>query len=458
MHVVPPFTTSFYTQAWRCLLLALALASCRAAAAPAPASGVAVATNSRELYVALGDSQTTTIYLTQSLALNGTEWSPPLYIERNVTVQAHPALEAIASRVALDAASLVARVYIGAGAVLAFRSVELSRYALETGQAMLLVGPSPGGRVVFDRAVLRRQAGTQLGRILARRESLLLPARKWRSPACSSRPYDVPARMTLRRMDHCHLQDMHPTIFLSLPAGLSGQRNLADLQALPRLAGVPGNQVAFYLPTYCYNTTSDTQGRCQPDAVYCVSLAAGIAPARSSYYAPSQPLGSYDLVMADTVIAVDYLISADCLQTRLERDCAIALLRQLDTGPIIIKSRPADSNLVKVRRTGWPHGQSLEADRRTCARHPSRKALGSPRRIAERKRGQGTIKCLEGQSVFAVPFRSTTLIAGQVIAPPPRRHRPRRLWLPWPSWPWPWYCSCTSEDTTAPTRRSGRDG
>ncbi len=159
----------------------------------------------------------------------------------------------------------------------------------------------------------------------------------------------------VRGLDHhCNHHHLHHCKYLprgpaAAPAGLSGQRNLADLQALPRLPGVPGNQVAFYLPTYCYNTTSDTQGRCQPDAVYCVLVAASLAPARSSYYAPSQPLGSYDLVMFDTVIAVDYLISAECLQTRLERDCAIALLRQLDTGPIIIKSRPADSNLVKVR-------------------------------------------------------------------------------------------------------------
>ncbi|KXZ54290.1 hypothetical protein GPECTOR_5g377 [Gonium pectorale] len=166
--------------------------------------GVAVVSNSKELYAALNVSDVASIHLTQDIALNSQDWAAPLRIGRNVTVGAHPVLAVIQVYVTLDCASLARRISLAPGVSLTFRFLELNNYVTDVGFTMLLLLPSPGAVVVYDNVIQRRRAGFE------------------------------------------------------------GKRNLADLQALPRLPGrssavITSNssnnsssqQRAFYLPRFC---------------------------------------------------------------------------------------------------------------------------------------------------------------------------------------------------------------
>ncbi|KAG2488918.1 hypothetical protein HYH03_012541 [Edaphochlamys debaryana] len=195
----------------------------------------------------------------------------------------------ISVHISLDMASLAARIRLLPGGRLTFRWLELRNYAVEIGQAMLIIDASPDGVVWFDNAVLRRRAG--------------FPATRY----------------------------------------------LQDINAMPRPDGSNQSQVAFALPKFCYNATAEPQGRCSQDVVYMVDVNAMLAAAWAPFLAPGVgPLGEYDMIATDTVHAVDELVNPECVTASSEWDCLVQLLRLLEIQPVVISSKASDSNLVKI--------------------------------------------------------------------------------------------------------------
>ncbi|KAG2437375.1 hypothetical protein HXX76_006027 [Chlamydomonas incerta] len=184
--------------------------------------------------------------------------------------------------------NLAGRVRLLPGAQLSFRWLELVNFVEEMGPAMLLVAASPGARVSYDHTVLRRRAG------------------------------------------------------------FSGLRYLADIQALPRANKSQGPQVAFSLPRFCYNVTRDALQQCSTDLVYVVDVSAQLGPSESSFFASGVPLGQYFLTVRESALAADHLVNPECVQSLSEGACISQLLKLLDIQPVIIKTKPADSNLVKI--------------------------------------------------------------------------------------------------------------
>lgn len=173
----------------------------------APPVGVAYASTSGALHNALASVEVSMVYLTGSLTLNPIDWKRAIAISRNVTVAAPPQYEAIGAYITVDFSSIVAGIIVQPGGQITFRWMEMVNFMDELGQAMLLVSASPGGRVVFDHVVQRRMAS------------------------------------------------------------FGGKRALDDIYQLPRLEGFVGNQTAFFLPRFCYNSSRDGGSHCSTDLV-----------------------------------------------------------------------------------------------------------------------------------------------------------------------------------------------
>ncbi|KAG2453124.1 hypothetical protein HYH02_002454 [Chlamydomonas schloesseri] len=184
--------------------------------------------------------------------------------------------------------NLAGRVRLLPGTQLAFRWLELVNYVEEMGPAMLIVAASPGARVTYDHTVLRRRAG------------------------------------------------------------FSGLRYLADIQALARANVSEGPQVAFSLPRFCYNVTREASQQCASDLVYVVDVSAQLGPSESAFFAAGVPLGRYLVAARETALVIDHLVKPECVQSLSEGACVAQLLKLLDIEPVIIKTKPSDSNLVKI--------------------------------------------------------------------------------------------------------------
>ncbi|GLC56034.1 hypothetical protein PLESTB_001057400 [Pleodorina starrii] len=293
----PPLSAP-YSSAFLIGALLLLLLLCLTAAAT-PVDSVYVSTSSA-LYRALATSQASTVYLTGSIKLNRTDWAVAINISRNVTVAAPPQYQAIGSYITLDFASIVAGIRVVPGSQITFQWLEMVNYVEEVGQAMLLVGASPGGRVMFSHVVQRRLAG------------------------------------------------------------LAGKATLAELMQLPRIGDSSpegdsstssSSQTAFFLPRFCFNSSRDGNPHCASDLVYVVDVAARLGPDSSPYFAEGVALGEYDMVVAESVQITDVAIDPDCLLSGAGasvRECVVRQLRLLAIEPVLIKAKPSASNLVKI--------------------------------------------------------------------------------------------------------------
>ncbi|GFR47604.1 hypothetical protein Agub_g9339 [Astrephomene gubernaculifera] len=255
----------------------------------------AVVSTSRELYSALGTSVVTSIYLTQTVKLDDTEWVAPLNVTRDVIIAAHPTFQAIGMYITLDLANLGSRVYLHPGTQLTFRWLELLNYVVETGPAMLMLGASPGAHVVFDHVVQRRRVG------------------------------------------------------------LDAVTNLKEMLVWPRLADekepTATNQTAFYLPVFCYNASSNGFAQaCTQGVAYMADVATQLGPVVSPFLAPGQDLGQYDILLTESVHSVDVRVPTDCMeQEGLSAEaCVVHVLRQLDLATVTINTKRSDSNIVKI--------------------------------------------------------------------------------------------------------------
>eukprot|EP00198_Chlamydomonas_reinhardtii_P005712 XP_001695048.1 predicted protein [Chlamydomonas reinhardtii] len=184
--------------------------------------------------------------------------------------------------------NLAGRVRLLPGSQLSFRWLELVSFVEEMGLAMLLVAASPGAWVSYDHTVLRRRAG------------------------------------------------------------FSGLRYLSDIQALSRINKSEGPQVAFTLPRFCYNVTRDASQQCSTDLVYAVDVSAQLGPSESSFFASGVALGQYVMTLRESALVTDHLVNPECVQSLSEGACISQLLKLLDIEPVIIKTKPSDSNLVKI--------------------------------------------------------------------------------------------------------------
>ncbi|GIL69988.1 hypothetical protein Vretifemale_756, partial [Volvox reticuliferus] len=266
------------------LFLLLHLAAC------APPASVEYADTSEGLYKALASLEVTTVYLTSTVTLNRNNWAIAINISRNVTVSAPPQYQAIGSYVTLDFASVAVGIYVKPGGQVTFQWLELLNYATEMGQAMLFVGASPGGRVIFNHVVQRRLAY------------------------------------------------------------FGGKETLSELQQLPGLNGTPvADQTAFFLPRFCFNSSRNiSSSNCVNDLVYIVDVSSRLGPATSYYFAEGAALGEYDVMLEESVQISDNIVDPNCRPNASQLDCVIQQLRLLGIEPMLIRAKPSASNLVKI--------------------------------------------------------------------------------------------------------------
>ncbi|GIL59083.1 hypothetical protein Vafri_14038 [Volvox africanus] len=266
------------------LFLLLRLSAC------APPAGVVYADTSEGLYRALASLEVTTVYLTGTVTLNRSNWAIAISIGRNITVSAPPQYQAIGSYVTLDFANVALGIYIKPGGQITFQWLEMINYATEVGQAMLFVGASPGGRVVFNHVVQRRLAY------------------------------------------------------------FGGKETLHELQQLPCLDGTAvANQTAFYLPRFCFNSSRNgSSSDCVNDLVYIVDVSTRLGSSTSSYFAEGAALGGYDMMLEESVQISDTIVDPNCRPGATPSDCVIQQLRLLGIEPMLIKAKPSASNLVKI--------------------------------------------------------------------------------------------------------------
>ncbi|GLI62421.1 hypothetical protein VaNZ11_005043, partial [Volvox africanus] len=266
------------------LFLLLRLSAC------APPAGVVYADTSEGLYRALASLEVTTVYLTGTVTLNRSNWAIAISIGRNITVSAPPQYEAIGSYVTLDFANVALGIYIKPGGQITFQWLEMLNYATEVGQAMLFVGASPGGRVVFNHVVQRRLAY------------------------------------------------------------FGGKETLRELQQLPGLDGTAvANQTAFFLPRFCFNSSrNESSSYCVDDLVYVVDVSTRLGSSTSSYFAVGTALGGYDMILEESVQISDNIVDPNCQPSVTPPDCVVQQLRLLGIEPMLIKAKPSASNLVKI--------------------------------------------------------------------------------------------------------------
>ncbi|EFJ42662.1 hypothetical protein VOLCADRAFT_119333 [Volvox carteri f. nagariensis] len=249
----------------------------------APPAGVVYAGTSKALYSALASLEVSTVYLTATIKLDRSDWTT--------------AYQAIGSYVTIDFSSVSSAIYIRPGGEVIFRWLEIVNYTAEVGQAMLIVGASPGGRVIFQHVVQRRLAG------------------------------------------------------------FGGKQTLDELLQLPRLNQTTGSpngssddhQIAFFLPRFCYNSTRDGAGPpCSTNLVYIVDVATRLGPASSPYFAAGLALGEYDLLLEESVQISDNVVDPNCLSSASASECVVQQLRLLGIEPVLVKAKRSASNLVKI--------------------------------------------------------------------------------------------------------------
>lgn len=86
-----------------------------------------------------------------------------------------------------------------------------------------------------------------------------------------------------------------------------------------------------------------------------MDVSAQLGPSESSFFASGVALGQYVMTLRESALVTDHLVNPECVQSLSEGACISQLLKLLDIEPVIIKTKPSDSNLVKVRTRG--HGK-----------------------------------------------------------------------------------------------------